>query len=94
MFIGVGGFLTGLAFGFILHRSGLTRYSRIIGTLLLRDLKALKFMFTTLSIAAIGYGLAHLTGSNIVQPIVNPYLGLAHLIGGGIFGVGIGLSGL
>ena len=51
------GFLIGFLFGFVLHKGGLIRYSRIIGTLLLRDLKPMKFMFTGLAVAMLGYGL-------------------------------------
>jgi len=87
-----GGLLTGAIFGFVLHRGGLTRYSRIMGTMLLKDFKAMKFMFTALAVAALGYGMADLFDLG-VAPRVNPYLGWAHVAGGVIFGVGMGLAG-
>lgn len=87
------GFLIGFLFGFVLHKGGLIRYSRIIGTLLLRDLKPMKFMFTGLAVALLGYGLSDLVGWGIV-PRVNPYLGAAHLLGGVLFGIGMATSGL
>ncbi len=68
------GLLIGFLFGFVLHKGGLIRYSRIIGTLLLRDLKPMKFMFTGLAVAMLGYGLSELVGLGIV-PRVNPYIG-------------------
>lgn len=87
-----GGLITGAIFGFILHRGGLTRYSRIMGTMLMKDFKAMKFMFTALAVAAVGYGAADMMDLG-VSPRVNPYLGWSHLIGGVIFGVGMGLAG-
>jgi hypothetical protein len=87
------GFLMGFLFGFVLHRAGLARYSRIMGVLLLRDLKVLKFMFTGVAVAMLGYALSELLGIGVV-PRINPYLGSAHLLGGILFGVGMGLSGL
>ncbi|MCZ7566110.1 MAG: YeeE/YedE thiosulfate transporter family protein [Burkholderiales bacterium] len=89
----LGGLLTGLAFGFILHRGGLTRYSRIMGTLLLRDLKPMKFMFTAVAVAALGMGLAELAGWSALAPRVNAYFGPAHFAGGALFGVGMALGG-
>ena len=89
----MGGLLTGALFGFVLHCGGLIRYSRIMGTMLMRDLKAMKFMSTALAVAAIGYGISDLAGLDLVVPKVNPYLGWSHLVGGVIFGVGMGISG-
>lgn len=86
------GLLMGAALGFVLHRVGVTRYSRIIGTLLLRDLKAMKFMFGSVAVASLGYGLASALGLGLV-PRVNLYLGPAHFAGGVIFGAGMGLAG-
>lgn len=89
----LGGLLTGLAFGFVLHRGGLTRYSRIMGTLLMQDLKAMKFMLTATAVAALGLGLADLAGVTALTPRVNAYFGLGHFAGGVIFGVGMALGG-
>jgi len=87
------GLLIGAVLGFVLHRGGLTRYTRIIGALLLRDLKAIKFMFGSVAVASLGYGLAAALDLGLV-PRVNLYLGPAHFAGGVIFGVGMGLAGL
>lgn len=89
----LGGLATGLAFGFVLHRGGLTRYSRIMGTLLLQDLKPMKFMFTALAVTALGLGLADLAGISTLAPRVNAYFGPAHYLGGALFGVGMALGG-
>lgn len=89
---GIKGLLMGTAAGFVLHRSGLTRYSRIAGALLLQDLKAIKFMFGALAAAMLAYGLAA-AWSVPVTPRVNAYVGPAHLLGGVLFGVGMGAAG-
>lgn len=89
----LGGLATGLAFGFVLHRGGLTRYSRIMGTLLLQDLKPMKFMFTALAVTALGLGLADLVGIAALAPRVNAYFGMGHYLGGVLFGVGMALGG-
>lgn len=86
------GLIIGLLFGFVLHRGGLVRYSRIIGALLLRDLKAIKFMFLSLTVAMLLYGISDIAGVGAV-PRVNPYMGIGHVIGGVLFGVGMGLAG-
>ncbi len=87
------GLVIGLLFGFVLHRGGLVRYSRITGALLLKDLKAIKFMFFSLTVAMILYGFSNLAGVGAL-PRVNPYMGIGHLIGGILFGVGMGMAGL
>ena len=87
------GLIIGAIFGFMLHRGGLVRYSRIIGALLLRDFKAMNFMFTGLAVAAILYGLSDLIGLGIV-PRINGYFGIGHIIGGILFGIGMGSAGL
>ncbi len=89
----LGGLATGAAFGFVLHRGGLTRYSRIMGTLLMQDLKPMKFMFTALAITALGLGLADLAGVEALTPRVNAYFGMGHYLGGVVFGVGMALGG-
>lgn len=86
------GLLMGVALGFVLHRAGVTRYSRIVGALLLQDLKPIKFMFGSVAIASLGYGLASAFDLGLV-PRVNPYLGPAHFVGGVIFGGGMALAG-
>ncbi len=87
------GFLIGAVFGFALHRGGLVRYSRVMGTLLLKDLKPMNFMFTGLAAAALLYGISDLAQFGVV-PKINGYFGTGHLVGGVTFGVGMALAGL
>src|SRR5574342_349065 len=91
------GALVGAGFGFVLYKVGATRYSRVMGMLTLRDTKVMKFAFTSIGVASILYGLAAALGVaeawNLV-PRVMPFLGAAHVLGGALFGLGMGVSGL
>jgi uncharacterized protein len=93
----VRGALVGAGFGFVLYKVGATRYSRVMGMLTLRDTKVMKFAFTSIGVASILYGLAAALGVAerwSLVPRVMPFLGLAHVVGGALFGVGMGVSGL
>ncbi len=91
------GALTGAGFGFVLYKVGATRYSRVMGMLTLRDTKIMKFAFTAIAVASLAYGLAAATGVAEawgLVPRVMPYMGPAHVLGGALFGIGMGVSGL
>jgi len=91
------GMLTGGAFGAVLYKVGAVRYSRVMGMLTLRDVKIMKFAFTGIATASLLYGLAAALGvaeAWNLTPRVMPFLGLAHIVGGTLFGLGMGVSGL
>lgn len=91
------GALTGAAFGLVLYKVGAIRYSRVMGMLTLRDTKVMKFAFTAIGVASLLYGLAAATGVAEawgIVPRVMPWLGAAHLVGGALFGIGLGVTGL
>lgn len=91
------GALTGAGFGVVLYKVGATRYSRVMGMLTMRDTKVVKFAFTAIGVASIAYGLAAAAGVAEawgLVPRVMPFLGSAHLLGGALFGIGMGVSGL
>jgi hypothetical protein len=91
------GALTGLGFGIVLYKVGATRYSRVMGMLTLRDTKIMKFAFTAIAVVALGYGLAGSLGVAEewhLVPRTMAFLGGAHLLGGVMFGVAMGTSGL
>ena len=93
----ISGALTGAGFGVVLYKVGATRYSRVMGMLTLRDTKVMKFAFTAIAVASLLYGLAAATGvagALHLVPRTMPFLGWAHLLGGALFGVGMGVSGL
>jgi hypothetical protein len=91
------GLITGALFGAVLHKVGAVRYSRVEGLLLLKDLKILKFAFVGVGTASILYGLAFLLGVNEalnIHPRIMPYMGVAHILGGFLFGIAFAASGL
>ncbi len=91
------GALTGAAFGVVLYKVGATRYSRVMGMLTLRDTKVMKFAFAAIGVASLLYGLAAAVGVSEawgLVPRVMPFLGSAHVLGGVLFGIGMGVSGL
>jgi hypothetical protein len=82
----------GGAFGWMLHRSGLTHYERIVDLYRLRDLTVMKFMFTALATAAVLIEAATTVGlaAGIPTP---PTRIAANLIGGVVFGIGMAGAG-
>ena len=55
------GALTGLVFGFLLEKGGVTRYATIVGQFRLRDFTMLKIMLTALVVVGAGvYGMLQL----------------------------------
>ncbi|WP_255326838.1 YeeE/YedE thiosulfate transporter family protein [Persephonella sp. KM09-Lau-8] len=90
------GLLTGALFGIVLHKVGAIRYSRVEGMLLLRDLKIMKFAFMGIATASIIYGLADIFGiaeqTNLI-PRIMPYMGIAHVVGGFLFGIAMASAG-
>ena len=59
---GLGGLLTGAAFGVVLYKVGASRFSRVIGMLTLRDTKVMKFAFTAIATSSTVYGIASIFG--------------------------------
>jgi hypothetical protein len=91
------GALVGAGFGVVLYKVGATRYSRVMGMLTLRDTKVMKFAFTAIGVASLLYGVAAALGVAEgwgLVPRVMPWLGFAHVVGGALFGLGLGVSGL
>lgn len=86
------GGVTGLAFGFLLQKGGVTRFNVIVGQFLLKDFTVLKIMLTAIVTGAIGiYGLRHL-GFEFPLHIKNTAL-LGNAVGGLIFGAGMAVLG-
>ncbi|OPZ31456.1 MAG: putative inner membrane protein [Lentisphaerae bacterium ADurb.BinA184] len=85
------GLLLGFAFGFLLHKGGVTRYDRLIGQLLLKDFTVVKVMLTAVIVGMVGVYLLRDAGLARLHP-KSGSLG-ATAVGGLIFGVGFGLLG-
>lgn len=86
------GVLTGLAFGFLLQKAGLTRSNVIIGQFLLRDFTMLKTMLTAIVVGGIGVyamqGMGAIEGLHIKSALI-----WGNILGGAIMGVGMVLLG-
>ncbi len=85
------GLLTGIAFGFLLQKGGVTEYSVIVNQLLLVDFTVMKLMLSAVIIAMIGLHVMRHYGYIQLHP-ANGTFG-ANVIGGLIFGVGFALLG-
>ncbi|PKM80757.1 MAG: hypothetical protein CVU89_12550 [Firmicutes bacterium HGW-Firmicutes-14] len=81
------GLVTGVAFGFVIFKSGASRYENILKMLLLKDFTILKFMMTAVMVASVGIFL--FDSVIYIAPVQ-----LVRLVAGGlIFGVGFALAG-
>lgn len=87
------GLLTGLVFGFLLHKGGVTRYQVILGQFLFRDFTVLKVMMTAIVTGAIGIWGMRALGMDIPLHIKGATL-LANIVGGLIFGIGMAILGV
>ena len=86
---------TGLVFGFLLQRGGVTQYRVILGQFLWKDHTVLRTMLTAVVVGSIGiYAMLALPGVFGEVPLhVKPATWVANLLGGAIFGVGMALLG-
>jgi uncharacterized protein len=84
------GLSVGFIFGYILTRTGITKYSRVMGMLLLKDFKILKFMLTAVISSMI---LFYLLGDFGLLTVVPKNLDWGKVVGGLIFGTGMGILG-
>ena len=85
------GLVTGIAFGFILQKTGMTKYQKIVGFFRLSDLTLLKVMMGGILSGMVGVYLLHDLG--FVNLHIKPTLIAANVVGGAIFGVGMLLLG-
>jgi hypothetical protein len=84
--------LIGLAFGWVLQRSGLSRYDRIANVYRFTDLTVLKVLGSALVTAAVALQIMRALGLGVAPPIPMTYA-WGNLLGGVVFGVGMALSG-
>jgi len=85
------GLVTGLVFGFLLQRGGVTRYRVIVGQFLWTDHTVLRTMLTAVVVGSIGVYALHQFGD--VSLHVKGATVLANVLGGLIFGVGMVVLG-
>lgn len=86
------GALTGLVFGFLLQKGGVTRFRVILGQFLLRDFTVLKVMVTAMIVGGIGIYAMRAGGADVALHIKSTAV-LGNVIGGVLFGVGMALLG-
>lgn len=86
------GLLTGLVFGFLLQKGGVTKYDVIVNQFRLKDFTVLKTMLTAIVVG--GVGVYFLADQGLAKLLVKPAWLVANIAGGLIFGVGMVLLGL
>jgi uncharacterized membrane protein YedE/YeeE len=86
------GLVSGLVFGFLLHRGRVTKYEVIVNQFRLRDFTVLKTMLTAVLVG--GWGVYVLQAQGGAPLLVKPAFLLANIAGGVVFGVGMVLLGL
>lgn len=85
------GLVTGIVFGFLLQKAGVTRYEVILGQLLLTDFTVLKVMLSAVVVGMVGvYALRDL---GLVRLHPKPGSFGTSVLGGLTFGVGFALLG-
>jgi uncharacterized membrane protein YedE/YeeE len=86
------GAATGLVFGFLLQKGGVTRYEVIVNQFRLKDFTMLKVFLSAIVVGGVGiYGM-RLLGMDVALHIKTAAV-LGNVIGGGIFGVGMVVLG-
>lgn len=85
------GLLTGVVFGFLLQKGGVTKYDVIVSQLLFEDFTVLKIMLSAVIVGMIGVHLLRSAGLAQLHP--KPGSLGATAIGGLIFGAGFALLG-
>lgn len=85
------GLITGIIFGFFLHKGGVTNYDVIINQLLLKDFTVVKIMLSAVITGMLGVHL--LRSLKLAQLHPKPGSVGASIIGGLIFGVGFAVLG-
>ncbi len=85
------GFVFGIAFGFLLHKGGVTDYDVILGQLLLRDFTVLKIMLSAVVVGMLG--IHALRGLKLARLQPKPGSPGSTVIGGLLFGLGFATLG-
>ena len=85
------GLITGILFGFFLHKGGVSKYAVITGQFLLRDFTMMKVMMTAIIVGGAGAYAMH--GLGWVDFTIKPMLMGGVIIGALVFGVAMTILG-
>ena len=86
--------LIGIAFGFVLERSGFGRADKLAAQFYLRDMTVFKVMFTAIVTAMVGLFILSATGMLAISDLyIEPTSYAAQLLGGLVFGAGFIIGG-
>lgn len=85
------GLITGVAFGFLLQKGQVAKYSAIVGQLLLRDWTVMKVMGTAIAVGS--FGVYALVALGVTPLDVKPMQLGGVLAGAAFFGVGMAVLG-
>jgi len=85
------GLVTGVLFGFLLHKGGVSKYAVITGQFLLRDFTMMKMMMTAIIVGGAGAYAMHSMGW--VALTIKPMLLGGVIIGALVFGVAMTVLG-
>ena len=85
------GFSFGIAFGFLLQKGGVAKYEVLLGQFLLTDFTVMKVMLTAITVGMVG--IFSMRAMGLIKLHVKPTRYASNIVGGLLFGIGMGLLG-
>ncbi len=85
------GLLFGIVFGFLLQKGGVAKYEVLMGQFFLTDFTVVKIMLTAIVVGMVG--IFSMRAMGLVKLHVKPTRYAANVVGGLLFGIGLGLLG-
>ena len=85
------GFVFGIVFGFLLQKGGVAKYEVLMGQFFLTDFTVMKIMLTAIAVGMVG--IFSMRAMGLVKLHVKPTRYASNIVGGLLFGVGLGLLG-
>ena len=85
------GLVFGIVFGFLLQKGGVAKYEVLMGQFFLTDFTVVKIMLTAVAVGMVG--IFSMRAMGLVKLHVKPTRYASNIVGGLLFGVGLGLLG-
>lgn len=85
------GFIFGILFGFLLQKGGVAKYEVLLGQFFLTDFTVMKVMLTAITVGMVG--IFSMLAMGLVKLHVKPTRYASNIVGGLLFGIGMGLLG-